>query len=80
MPRGYQIDVVLRATAGRHESSALSLRTQAKGADLEALLRMLDADTNVTSLTVFSTFTVPELTKLGKLSAGDLGFELTKLK
>ena len=80
MPRGYQINVVFRSGSAGSGTVGMSLLTQAKGADLEALLRLLDADSNVTSLSVYSTFTVPELTKMGKLTAGDLGIELTKLK
>lgn len=80
MPRGYQINVVFRSSPAGSGTVGMSLLTQAKGADLEALLRLLDADSNVTSLSVYSTFTVPDISKMGKLTAGDLGIELTKLK
>lgn len=80
MPRCYQINIVFRNSSAGSGTVGMSLLTQAKGTDLEALLRLLDADSNVTSLTVYNTFTVPELTKTGKLTAADLGIELTKLK
>jgi hypothetical protein len=61
-------------------ATGLSLLTQANGTDLEALLRVLDADSSVTTLSVYTTFTVPDITKMRKLTAADLGIELTKLK
>lgn len=80
MSRSYQINVVFRNSSTGGGPTGMSLLTQAKGADLEALLRVLDADSSVTSLSVFSTFTVPDISKMGKLTASDLGIELTKLK
>lgn len=80
MSRSYQINVVFRTGSTSGGPWGVSLLTHAKGPDLEALLRLLDADSSVTSLSVYNTLTVPDITKMGKLTAADLGIELTKLK
>lgn len=80
MSRSYQINVVFRNSSTGGGPTGMSLHTQAKGTNLEALLRVLDADSSVTSLSVYNTFAVPEISKMGKLTAADLGFELSKLK
>jgi hypothetical protein len=80
MSRSYQINVVFRSTPGKYEPGSITLQTQAKGGDLEALLRVLDANANVTSMSVYNTVEVINVAKLGRLSAIDLGFDLIKLK
>jgi hypothetical protein len=77
--RSYVIHVNFQESTNKAEPATVSLFTQAKGTDLERLLRAFDQSPSVTSLSIFSTPTVPELIKLSKLAEKDLGIELSKL-
>jgi len=78
MAKSFMIRVTV--VPGYTESHVLDLYINAKQADLAALLLSFEHSPTVTSFSVFSTLTVPNLSILGKLACNDLGMEqLVKL-
>jgi len=71
----YMVSVRLQENSWSGNAVTQDLYTSANMPDLGVLLRMLDASPTVTGINVYRTITVPDLTKLQKMTRADLNIQ-----